>query len=114
MKIGNGYLELLILCSYADSQFPFLFFFTAILGFLLATLAVTSFGAPVEGIKQSILNSCGETIKAKSKTSQPVVRHGATKLMNPVKHQMAVAITHFKEKKKTIDAYYKKVSFRLK
>jgi hypothetical protein len=108
MKIRNAYLEQLILCSHADSRF----FFSAIFGFLLATLAVTSFGAPVE---PSIWNhSCGHGVMTASNTDRLRVRHGVTKLIKVVKDQIAVAITHFKKEKKNINEYYKGVSFLLK
>jgi len=109
MKISNSYLELWILCSYADSR---LFFFTAIFGFLLATLAVTSFGAPVE---RSIWNhSCGYAMKAESNTGILGVRHGAAKQINVVGNQIAIAISHVNTKRKIINKFYNAVSFRLK
>jgi len=88
------------------------FFFTAIFGFLLATLAVTSFGAPVE---RRILNhSCGRAIWDKSNTGKPGVRHGVAQLIKAVENQIAVAIRHFKDEKKNINDYYKEVSFGFK
>jgi len=108
MKIGNGYLELWILCSYADSRL----FFTAFFGFLLATLAVTSFGAPVE---QSIKNhSCGHAIRTASNTGNHGGRHGTAKLICGVGHQIALAMAHFNKEKKIINNYYNEVSFQLK
>ena len=109
MKIRNAYLEQWILCSYADS---WLFFFTAICGFLLATLAVTCYGAPVE---RSILHhACGRAVRTEPKAGKPGGRHSLAKLICPVKEQMGIAVAYFKKENETINEYYKEVSFRLK
>jgi hypothetical protein len=107
MKICNAYLEQRILCSYADSR---LSFFTAIFGFLLVTLAVTSFGAPVE--RRTSNHPCGHAVN----TGKHGGRHGLAKMIDVVKCQLAIVITHFKDKtnNKTLNDYYVKVSFRLK
>jgi hypothetical protein len=110
MKICNAYLEQWILCSYADSPL----FFTAVFGFLLATLAVTSFGAPVE--RRTSNHSCGHAVRNESNTGKPGGRHGLAKMIDVVKCQLAIVITHFKDRRndKTLNDYYVKVSFRLK
>jgi hypothetical protein len=108
MKIRNAYLEQWTLCSYTNSRF----FFPAVFVFLLATLAATSFGAPVE---RSIWNhSCGHAVRTESHTGKHRVRHGVANMTEVVKRQIAVAITHFKNEKKIINTYYDGVSFRLK
>lgn len=79
----------------------------AIFGFLLATLAVTSFGAPVE---RSIWNhSCGYAMKAESNTGNLGVRHGAAKQINVVGNQIAIAISHVNTKRKIINKFYNDV-----
>jgi hypothetical protein len=79
----------------------------AFFGFLLATLAVTSFGAPVE---QSIKNhSCGHAIRTASNTGNHGGRHGTAKLICGVGHQIALAMAHFNKEKKIINNYYNEV-----
>jgi hypothetical protein len=85
------------------------FLFTAVLAFLLATLAVTSFAVPVQ--HSTWRHSCGQAVRAESKTHKTGGRHSFGNILKAVKKQLQVANEYFKSEDKNIKTVYYQVKF---